>query len=354
MATSAAVAASSLGLPTPGAAATADERHSGRIDTHHHATPPAIQEWAVQQGLLPADRDRWPRWAKWDLNQTLATMDASGIAVGVASAPLPTAVVEGDPVVARQAARVINEALAELARDHPTRFGFLAYVPLPHTDVALSEIGYALDQLDADGVLMMTHVGQTPETARYLGDPSFTRVFAELNERKAVVLVHPDNLPGDHGRVIPGVDNYVADYMLATTRAALSMMTSKTLQQCPDLSVILSHGGGFLPYIGGRLELAGRLGEGPDVQSVRTALKRFYYDTAQPTSPYATPTLLHAAPSTHILYGSDWPATPAKEVATTAGALDRDPLMDRHLRDRINRRNALDIFPSIARRLHHR
>ncbi|GAA2076200.1 amidohydrolase family protein [Actinomadura alba] len=225
-----------------GAAVPATASGTGRIDTHHHAVPPAMRKWAVDNGLLPPEGG--PNWGQWDLQATLDAMDDNGIAMGIASAPAP-AVAFRDRALAASGARTINESLADLVRDHPRRFGFFAYLPLLHIDVALSEAAYALDELGADGVLLMNTAG-----GRYLGDKAFDPVFAELNRRRAVVMTHPDALPEDP-EPLPGVENSVADFMFDTTRCALNLITSGTVDRYPRLSIILSHGGGFLPYIGG-------------------------------------------------------------------------------------------------------
>ncbi|MGO4417884.1 amidohydrolase family protein [Streptomyces sp. MCAF7] len=314
----------------------------GRIDTHHHALPDAMREWAVEAGLLPPEGG--PDWARWTLHETLEVMDANRIAAGVASAPVPS-VAFRDRAVAEAGVRVCNESLAELVTDHPTRFGFFANVAMAHIDLALEQAAYALDDLGADGVIMMTSTG-----GRYLGDRAFDPLFAELNRRRAVVFVHPQGLP-EGGTELPGVSEAIADFPLDTTRAALNLIVSGTLDRYPDLSIILSHAGGFLPYVAGRAVSAGRQGEGPDPEAVRRALRRFFYDTALPLSPYATPTLLAAADPTRILYGSDWPARPAREVGAITVDFDRDPALDHRAPRRINRDNALRLLPRLAARL---
>jgi predicted TIM-barrel fold metal-dependent hydrolase len=147
------------------------------------------------------------------------------------------------------------------------------------------------------------------------------------------------------------VENWVADFMYDTTRCALNLITSGTMDRYPRMSVILSHGGGFLPYIGGRVERAGRLGEGPDPGAFHRALKRFYYDTALPLSPYASPTLLNAVGAGRVLYGTDWPQVEAGEVAHARRAFDRDPNLPARARAAINRANALRLLPTVAARL---
>ncbi|MEW2358647.1 amidohydrolase family protein [Spirillospora sp. NPDC029432] len=325
-----------------GAAGPAAAHGPARIDTHHHALPPAMRKWAVEHGLLPPQGG--PRWGRWDLRETLDAMDANRIELGVASAPAPSFVFK-DRALAASGARTFNESLAGLVRDHPRRFGFFAYLPLLHIDVALEEAAYALDELGADGVLMMNTAG-----GRYLGDRAFDPLFAELDRRRAVVLTHPDALPEDP-EPLPGIENSVADFMLDTTRCALNLIRSGTLDRHPGVSIILSHGGGFLPYIGGRVERAGRMGEGPPPDAFRRALRRFHYDTALPLSPYASPTLLKAAGAGRVLYGTDWPQVNASEVAIARRAFDRDPDLTPRARAAINRHNALRLLPTVAARL---
>ncbi|MEU5880665.1 amidohydrolase family protein [Spirillospora sp. NPDC047279] len=313
-----------------------------RIDTHHHAVPPAMRRWAVEQGLLPPEGG--PRWGRWSLPETIETMERNRIAVGVASAPVPSLAFR-DRAVAESGTRIINEDLADLVREHPSRFGFFAYLPLRHVDVALREAAHALDVLGADGVLLMTNDG-----ARYLGDTAFDPLFAELDRRGAVVFTHPAPLPGQDFEV-PGMDDWIGDFMLDTTRAAFNLVNSGTMDRHPRISVILSHAGGFLPYIGGRIEHAGRTGRGPRPEAFRRALRRFYYDTAAPPSPYATPTLLAAAGPGRLLYGTDWAQTTAAEVAATTRGLERDPALDERMRRAIHRGNALKLMPALARRI---
>jgi 6-methylsalicylate decarboxylase len=83
----------------------------------------------------------------------------------------------------REVARTCNEFQARMLRDHPSRFGAFALLPLPDVDGALDELSYALDVLRLDGVGLFSSVND-----HYLGDPLFDPVFDELNRRKAVVF----------------------------------------------------------------------------------------------------------------------------------------------------------------------
>lgn len=311
-----------------------------RIDTHSHQITAQLHGQLVQFGLVPPN-PRAP-FVPWSLDSALAMMDANRIQASVLSAAIPdTFFASAD--AAMGAARGANESMAATVRATPSRFGFFAYLPLPYVDQSLAELAYAFDTLKADGVLLMAHAG-----GKYLGDPLFDPVLEELNRRRAVVLTHPNELPGGPA---PGVYGYLADYMLDTTRAGVRMIQAGTLDRYPDLKIILPHGGGFLPYMASRLELGHFLGSGADKATVMTALRSFYYDTAMWTSPYATPSLLRAADPGKVLYGTDFNVTPVQAVAAATTALDEDPLITPLLSARINRVNALSILPGLKARI---
>ncbi|GAA4203597.1 amidohydrolase family protein [Streptosporangium oxazolinicum] len=313
-----------------------------RVDTHNHAVPPKMQEWAVRAGILPPNQSRWPTWARWSLAATEEVMAENEIAAVVTSSPAPFEVFK-DATQVREGARVINESLADLVREQPARFGFFAFLPLTDVDDALAETAYALDTLGADGVLLLTHVDGT-----YIGDKSFEPLFAELDRRHAVALVHPQFLPGG---TPPGIPDFMGDFLLDTTRAALSLMIGGTLERHENLSIILSHGGGFLPYMAARIDSRSHDEEGVDPETLRSHVRRFYYDTAMPTSPYATPSLLGSADHSRILYGTDYSMRTAEATRYVTQELTRDPLIGPALHRRIGRDNALRLLPSLARRM---
>lgn len=313
----------------------------GRVDTHQHALPPTAKRWLVANGLLPPKGG--PPWADWDLHRTLEFMDGNDIAAGVLSTPA-TPSRFSDMKMAQQGARVFNESLAGIVAGNPTRFGFFAYLPIAYPALAVSEAAYAFDQLGADGVLMMANAA-----GRYLGDSMFDPIFAELNDRHAVVFTHPHDLPGTR-EVRPDVPSWIADFMLDTTRTALSLITSGTLDRAPNVSVILPHGGGFLPYIAGRLSLAADIGA-IGVDAVLGHLLKFYYDTAGSISPYSMPSMLQATATSQILYGSDWNQLPAQFISNSMADLEKDQFLDPPSRTKINRTNALRLLPRLANRI---
>src|SRR5262245_47259069 len=161
---------------------TMSERAPSFIDTHNHAMLPDYVTALGKIGVTDAGGVPFPHW---DAQSDLALMDRHGIAAAVLSVSAP-GVFFDDVGLARRLARACNEALAETWRAHPARFGALAALPLPDVEAALAELAYALDVLKLDGVCLLTNVG-----GRYLGDPLFDPLMAELDRRRVTVFAHP-------------------------------------------------------------------------------------------------------------------------------------------------------------------
>ena len=87
-------------------------------------------------------------------------------------------------------ARLLNELVAELCRLYPERFSWLAVTPLPYIQEAIVEAKYALEELGAVGVGVLTnHEGMYP------GEESFDPLWAYLQQRagvgREIVFIHP-------------------------------------------------------------------------------------------------------------------------------------------------------------------
>ncbi len=308
-----------------------------RIDTHQHIVPPGYREWLESEGV-DAGGMAPPRWS---IEAALASMDELRTATAIVSLSTPGVHLSGNSSEpspqARQWARRVNEFSAEVAKDRPDRFGFFATLTLPDVDGALDEVAHAFDLLGADGVIVPTNV-----YGRYLGDPAFDALFDELNRRQATVLVHPSELPA---APVEGIPPFAVDFLLDTTRAALGLAQSGTLERCPQLRIILSHAGGFMPYAAGRMAPfagAGNLDLGAE------RLRRFYFDIAL-SSPTALPSLFALADPSRVLFGSDFPFPPQPVVLAATRKWEQFDL-GADLRHAVDRGNAEQLFPRLADR----
>jgi predicted TIM-barrel fold metal-dependent hydrolase len=311
-----------------------------RIDVHHHILPPEYLTALSSVGVTNVGRVSFPQWS---VETALGVMDRHGIATAITSISAP-GIYFGDRAFARDLARRCNEISARLVGDHPQRFGAFAVVPLPDVDAALREIEYALDTLKLDGIVLLASVGD-----QYQGDPEFEAVYAELHRRKAIVFIHPNVPPG---YTVPKLTlpAPLVDFIFDTTRAVTNLICSGTLERYPDISFILSHAGGAVPYLAWRIALFDRILPGVTEKAPQGAiayLKRLYYDTALSAAPYALRSLQELVDPSHILFGSDYPFAPEPITAASVKGLNEYDGFDVQARAQIERDNGLKLFPRL-------
>lgn len=305
-----------------------------RIDTHHHILPPLHTAWLTEHGMEKVSGLEMPQWSA---EAAIELMDKLGIATTILSVSTPGVALKGlSEEEARNKARELNEFTAQVVKKHPTRFGFFATIPLQGVDSAIKEASYALDELHADGVILLTNYGEM-----YLGDKAMEPLMEELNSRNVVIFVHPANLPGP---VITGIPPFAADFLLNTTRSAINMCTNGWLEKYSNVKIILSHAGGFIPFAAERISLI--CSTNGTVEGGIARLKKFYYDTALSASPYALPSLLAFANEDHITFGSDYPFAPKEVAFHFTKNLDSHTLNEQ-VRSKIERENAEKLFPRL-------
>lgn len=155
------------------------------------------------------------------------------------------------------------------------------------------------------------------------------------------MFVHPSALPAVP---VDGIPPYVADFLLDTTRAAINLAHSGTLDRFPNIKFILSHAGGFVPFAASRIAVgASPISESEDGLRL---LRRFYFDTALSASSSALPSLTAFADPERIFYGSDFPYAAAARSHSFTKALDSFESIDH---DAVNFVNASRLFPRFAR-----
>ncbi len=307
-----------------------------RIDVHHHILPPQyvaeVGAEAIGRGILAG------RAPEWSPEKSIEAMDRNGIAAAVTSISTP-GLWFGDRGATRRLSRHCNDYAAALRRDHGGRFVMFASLPLPDVDASLAEIAYALDELNADGIGLLTSYG-----SQYPGDPAFAPVFEELNRRKAVVYFHPTHAPCS--QCLPEIPAATLEFPFDTTRAIVSLMFNGTFARCRDIKFIFSHAGGTAPFLAERIA---RLTVRPDFKrhvpnGVIPELARLYYDTALSANWLAFRSLLELAPADRVLFGSDYPFAPEATMTATVRGLIELGLPAEALRG-IERDNALRLFP---------
>jgi predicted TIM-barrel fold metal-dependent hydrolase len=173
-----------------------------------------------------------------------------------------------------------------------------------------------------------------------MGDPYWYPIYEALCELDVPALVHPTRC----FTPAPGRDIYTVHFLNEETTATWSLMHSKVAQDFPDLKLIISHGGGSLPYQIGRflafgirrtsdLNTSATRAEldaqgGPAVGGVDTSavtayerLRTLYFDTCLYTQP-AIDLLLQVAGPDRCMFGSEKPGTGSQRDPETGKWLD--------------------------------
>jgi predicted TIM-barrel fold metal-dependent hydrolase len=290
-----------------------------------------------QSGLLEAGGRALPEWSAEASLQAMADLDVS---TAILSVSTPGTAFLPNPADAAALARDLNDYTADVVAARPDRFGYFATVPMPHVDIAVGEAVRALDDLKADGVVLLANNAGT-----YLGAEGQDALFAALNDRSAVAFVHPGELPGPS---VPGIVPFALDFLLDTTRAAYLLVRNGIRARYPNIRFILSHAGGFVPYASHRMAVAITADTGRSPADVLDDFAAFYLDTALSSSAAALPTLLAFAKPGHITFGSDFPFAPTAAGQLFAAGLETYPGLDAHTRGAIERTNALALFPRLG------
>ena len=268
-------------------------------------------------------------------------MDSRGIARGFLSLTAPS-LSAWMPDERRALARRVNEYTAELVTRWPGRFGNFATLPLPDVESALLEASYALDTLNADGVVLMSNYNN-----HFLGHRTFEPLWVELNQREAVVFIHPTRTSLLE---LDGIPAPFIDFPFATTRSVCEMVLKGVLDRHPKLRMVLSHAGGFLPYVVQRfIACAGTLPGAADADTMMQAFRRFYLDTALSSSPTTIPSLKAFADPSHIVFGTDFPYVPGGVQEQFTSMLEASTVLTPAEHEAIEHRNAAALFSGRSR-----
>jgi aminocarboxymuconate-semialdehyde decarboxylase len=239
-----------------------------------------------------------------DIEGILAAQDEAGVDRVLLCPWVPLLYYDADPDEGLARARIQNDALAGLARDHPGRVSALGALPLQDPELAAAE----LHALMEPGVLKGVEVAASVRGV-FLGDDRFEPFWEAAETTGALVFIHPTTRGFDS----PAFQDYylwntVAN-PLETATAAAHMVVAGVMERHPDLRVLLAHGGGALLAVRGRMrhahgfqpQAASRLREPPE-----DSIRRFYFDTLTHDEGLLRALIDYVGPE-HVLLGSDYP-----------------------------------------------
>lgn len=288
------------------------------IDVHTHFVPDTMPPAAGRNPLWPSIEHRDRNSAavmvggkvfrvidsrSWDADRRLQDMRSDDVDVQVVS-PMPELLSHWFPADdADLLSDHINSAIARLCAAHPQSFVGIGMAPVQDPALAARRMS-GIKASGLCGIEIGTHINGVA-----LGDPRMHELYAAAEEADLAIMIHPLHPSGLERMAGRPELAAVAAFPLETALAATSLLAHGITERFPKLRILLSHGGGALPWILPRLKHAHGLG--PPLQDLfarnpAEMARAFYYDTIL----YDRPTLRFLADSVgvdHIVVGSDYP-----------------------------------------------
>ncbi|MFN7428758.1 MAG: amidohydrolase family protein [bacterium] len=228
--------------------------------------------------------------------------------------------------------RLLNDSLARLCAREPSRFSWLASGALPDAAGAARELERAVREDGAVGGVVAANIEGTN-----LGDIDLDAYWACAQSLGVPVFIHPA-APAPNARTTRHALNQIVQYTYDTTLCVGSLIGSGVLDRFPKLELILSHGGGAMPWLIGRFDcMHGRMDrkQQQDVAAMAPSsyLTRLSYDTIL-HEPAALRYLIERVGADRVVLGSDDSFPPADHDpmatlrATGIGARDIELIAD--------------------------
>jgi aminocarboxymuconate-semialdehyde decarboxylase len=243
----------------------------------------------------------------WDFDGRLESLERRGIDLQLIS-PSPRTVSDDKQVIGVEIARLMNRETANLVKRGGGRLGGMGVIPLGEPEKAADEIRRAVGEYGFQGACMPTSAAGRP-----LDLPLFANVWDTLEELGLLVFMHATT-----AITRETLGQYTLNTVIAwpteVTIAAARLIFSGVMERHPGLRLVLSHGGGTLPYLAGRLDLAYHAPKHEANPACRANitkppshyLARFYYDTVV-GSPASLRFLIDLVGADRVMFGTDFP-----------------------------------------------
>jgi aminocarboxymuconate-semialdehyde decarboxylase len=204
----------------------------------------------------------------------VAEMDSIGVDVTLVSISPLLYLYWAEPEIGARFSRAANESMAAYCAPYPDRLFFMATLPMQDPPAALSELTRAVDELGARCI----NIAGGDLAGRELDDPAFYPIYEFAAGRGIPLLVHPYPTTFTTGARHPLGLDYILEYCYQEAVAFATLIYGGVLDRFPGLQVGITHGGGFVPYQLGRLEVfAGPEGSRAN-KRVADYLDQFFFD----------------------------------------------------------------------------
>jgi aminocarboxymuconate-semialdehyde decarboxylase len=272
------------------------------VDVHTHFIPRELIGFGgtrLESGqVIHREGRRYPLHPSfYDIKARLRSMDDRRIDHAIVSVA-PSFFMYGETGEASFSTKV-NDALAEHVASDPGRLTAVATLPMREPEAAAAELERAVTELGMRGAQIGPEIEGEP-----LDLPKFRPVLTAAERLGVPLILHPYDVSGQDGFYLTNL----VGYPLATVTSAVRLIFSGTLDELPSLRLVLTHGGGYLPYQIGRLD-HGHLVR-PEAAGSKlppsSYLDRFSYDTIT-HAPAPLRFLVDMVGAGRVMFGTDYP-----------------------------------------------
>jgi aminocarboxymuconate-semialdehyde decarboxylase len=324
-----------------------------KIDLHSHVIPMTIVE-AIRRdpkryGMTIPERDgklyyeRRGQFSElrpvfYDADAKVEAMDRMGLDISVISVGPPVFFYYLSPDIGLEAAKLNNDGIAQMVAKRPDRLRGMAILPMQDPDAAITELERVVREYGFKAV----EIGTTIE-GRQLADDRFRPLLRTIEQLGCFIFTHPYTCLAKGG-----MDDYhfgnLIGFPLDTTIMVGHLMFSGALDELKKLKIVLSHGGGYVPYQIGRLAHGHKVrpeGKVKTKTSPYELLRRFYFDALTHDADAARH-LINKVGADRVVLGTDDPFDMAPD--NLQASIDAIPGLTREEREQICEKTARSLL----------
>jgi len=224
-------------------------------------------------------------------------------------------------------AKKCNEEISSIMRSYPSYFGGFATLPLNDIEASMEEAERAIKELNLQGFVIGTGINSST-----IADDKYKELLDLISRLGKPILLHPGTLKTEENE---GVLSVIASFPFETTYVILKMIKNWR----DGIKIIAPHGGGFIPYQLGRVNLLKEIFNYTEDKPWNIIKKGVYFDSVLYREEELS-FLVESVGKERVLFGTDHPFT----VSNPSLMMNNVNKMDREIQDYIMFKNALEII----------
>jgi len=207
-----------------------------------------------------------------------------------------------------------NDIIAQQVRAYPEVFSGVAGLPQAHGSSpanVVAELGRCINELGFVGCILNPDPGEGEGYTPPLGDEYWYPLYEKMSELDVPGLIHSAGCRNPR-------ESYSGHFITEESIAILSLVESRVFDDFPSLRLIVSHGGGSIPYQIGRWR-AQRITR--KARPFDESLRQLWFDTVL-YSPESLELLFRIVGTDRCLFGTETPGIGSAIDPETGRALD--------------------------------